>query len=77
MNHLGKRTGEEVLRKHHGQIALDVAPLEEAERDFFDRAVRAQLVTNGEERMLRERRVRRRAIVVSTSSRIWSKRPAR
>ena len=57
MDHLGERTGEAVLRKHHGQVALDVAPLEEAERNLFERRAR-QLVANGEERMLRERHVR-------------------
>ena len=58
VDHLGERRREAVLRKHQGEVALDVARLEEAERDLFEGAVRAQLVANAEERMLRQRHVR-------------------
>ena len=76
VDQLRERRREAVLRKHHREVALDVAPLEEPERDLFERTVRAQLVADGEERMLRERHVGG-PVGREHEQRIWSNRPAR
>ena len=48
-----------MLRKHHGEVPLDVALFEEPKGDLFERAVRSELVADGEKRVLRQRHIGR------------------
>ena len=52
VDRVGERRREAMLREHHGEIALHVAPFEEPEADLLEHCVGAQFVADRQEWML-------------------------